>query len=160
RRVRAIGSQPFKVSTPRLVADPEVLRGVAEACRYARRGLIVCGPAPSMQMAGRAAIHALAAATGFPLVPGATSQLRFAAFAPNVLVLDAFEPLVRSARFRSRYEPDFVIQIGRPPTSTGWEQLLNTRNIPRVVFARHGWNDPHSSASTFVFADVGQAVQG
>jgi len=151
---RRIAAQPMRVSLPR-VAPAENLEGVAAAIREAKSGILLCGPAPMSQARDREAIHAFARATRFPIAPEATSQLRFAASSATdydgVHVLDTLEPLLKLGRVSP---PDLVVQIGRPPTSTGWERLL-PKVKTRIVLARYGWNDPDSSASHLVFGDLG-----
>jgi 2-succinyl-5-enolpyruvyl-6-hydroxy-3-cyclohexene-1-carboxylate synthase len=158
-RARNVGSRMVTIAEPRVVVTDDSLHDIAIACGSAKRGIILCGPAPLTQTADRDAIFELARATAFPIVAEATSQIRFAGGGEGQPILDTMEPLLRSpARFRERFGlPDLVLQIGRPPTSTGWETILTANpGIQRVVIARHGWNDPASSAAHIVFGEPGQ----
>jgi 2-succinyl-5-enolpyruvyl-6-hydroxy-3-cyclohexene-1-carboxylate synthase len=150
-------SQCARVETlpPRATPSPEALEGLARACRKARRGLIVSGPAPLGQGEARAEVAALARRTGFPLLCEATSQFRFCAM--DALRCDAFDALYRSESFRSAFEPDLVIQVGPAPVSAGWERI---RSAERWVVAPYGWNDPRSDASAMVFGDVAEVLRG
>jgi len=136
------------------------------------RGLIVCGPAPAHGDldAYQRELGALARATGFPILAEATSQARFghvAALAATgsaaattgtsaaPVVLSAFDALLRAPTFRKRFVPDAILELGAPPTSAGYAQLLaENPRCPRVVVAPLGWTDPASTASTIVHADV------
>jgi 2-succinyl-5-enolpyruvyl-6-hydroxy-3-cyclohexene-1-carboxylate synthase len=126
----------------------------------------VAGPAPAAQVAARAGAAALAAATGFPLAAEAASQLRFTGDAlrrvagDGIVRADAFDWLYRAADGRRDLAPDLVIQIGAPPTSTGWERLVDERaDLHRVVLAPHGWPDPHGTALRLVHGDVAATLE-
>jgi 2-succinyl-5-enolpyruvyl-6-hydroxy-3-cyclohexene-1-carboxylate synthase len=147
---------------PPLVADAETLRELADACRGASRGLIVCGPAPVTQAADRAAVLELAALLRFPVLCEATSQLRLAgAVESTAVVCEAFDTFLRAPRFRAAHAPDLVLQLAAPPTSGPYDAYVEAHpSTSRVVIAPHGWNDPQSSASRLVFADVGEVARG
>src|SRR5262249_54916525 len=76
---------------------------------------------PVAQAHARGAIAELAAATGFPLLAEAASQLRFAGDGgptpPEPALLADLEP------------PELIIQIGPPPTAAGYEKI----KTPRVI---------------------------
>jgi 2-succinyl-5-enolpyruvyl-6-hydroxy-3-cyclohexene-1-carboxylate synthase len=139
--------------------DPELIAETARRVRAAKRGLIVCGPSEIGQSAG-AAVCRLARASGFPVYAEATSQLRFSGTEelPAALRLDGLDVLLRVPAFRAAFAPDLVIQVGEPPTSGAWERLVAERAPERHVFARFGWPDPASNATTLVVADVEPAL--
>lgn len=145
-------------AAPHGAPDPGAVDEVASLLQRAERGLVVCGPAPAHgDVEGyRREITALAAELGFPVLAEATSQVRFGAASPGGPVLvSAFDALLRSRSFRGRHAPDVIVEIGAPPTSTGYAQLLaDAPRCRRVVIAPHGWTDPASSASILVHADV------
>lgn len=145
-------------------ADPAVAE-VASLLEGAERGLLVCGPAPAHgDVAGyRREIAALGRALGFPILAEATSQVRFGAAETSregasrgaPVLVSALDALLRSRAFRAHHAPDVIVEIGAPPTSTGYAQLLaESPRCRRVVIAPSGWTDPASTASILVHADV------
>jgi 2-succinyl-5-enolpyruvyl-6-hydroxy-3-cyclohexene-1-carboxylate synthase len=128
-----------RVFPPLAAPDPAAIEELARACLSARRGLIVCGPAPVAQAAARPAAHALGALTGFPVVAEAASQLRFG----QRRTCDAFEWLAPAE------PPDLIVQIGATPTSAALDRL----RAPRAIIAPHGWPDPGGDATMFIRAD-------
>lgn len=171
-RARAVLGRPIpRAHPPRLVPSPEAVAELVDACACAggggRRGLIACGPAPLRSAEDRQALLALAAATGFPLLAEAASQLRFTRRPPEVLCGDAFDLFLRDPALRARLAPDLILQIGAPPTSSSFDALLRAeapgdrhRHRPRrFVLAAHGWNDPQSRAEALVLAPPGETAR-
>jgi 2-succinyl-5-enolpyruvyl-6-hydroxy-3-cyclohexene-1-carboxylate synthase len=145
---------PTVVRPPLPSPDAAAVVEIAERAARAERGIIVCGPAPLAQAAGRDAILALARRTGFPLLAEATSQIRFGGDRAGVTSIAAFDALLRVPALRARFTPDFVVELGAPPTSRGYAELVaGLRGAPRYVIAPHGWNDPQGDASALVLAD-------
>jgi len=143
---------------PSLAPGKRSLATLVESCRTFSKGLIVCGPAPMAQAKDREVIFELARRTGYPLLTEATSQLRFAP--ANVPRIGALDALGRCEAVRSRLRPELILQIGAPPVAAGWSQALDTwQECRRVVLAPHGWNDPWSSATALVSADVGLTLR-
>lgn len=135
---------------PETRASPEAVGRVAEACRRASRGLIVCGPAAPGEAATAETIAALADASGFPVVAEPASQLRFADLGQAV-TLSAFATLLEIPGFAESRAPDLVIQIGRPPTASAWHRALELwSETERHVLSSRGWPDPWSSAASVV----------
>ena len=150
---------PTRVVAPAMRADEAVIVEIANLAVSAERGLLVCGPAPLASAAGRAAILDLARATGFPLLAEGPSQLRFGGDRAGVVTLSAFDAILRDRALRARLAPELVIELGAPPTSAGYAQLLAEHPaLPRFVIAPHGWNDPAGSASALVVADPAEAA--
>ncbi len=147
---------PLTIATPPVLApDPAAIDAIARLCLRARRGIIVAGPAPATQADARAALAALAAATGFAVAAETTSQLR----GVGTRRCEAFDWLLRSPRFRSEHAPDLILQLGAAPTSGGLEQLLAERpGTARVVISAHEWPDPTSDAAHLLVADVASAA--
>jgi 2-succinyl-5-enolpyruvyl-6-hydroxy-3-cyclohexene-1-carboxylate synthase len=149
-----IASGPIAVAAPPERAPAhDTLRAVASACRDARRGLILCGPAPASQAKDRDVLLDLARATGFPLVAESTSQLRFGAPRADVVTLDAFDALLRADAFRARGAPEVVVHVGAPLVSGAWERAAAGTGARHIVLGPHGWSDPHSVAELLVFAE-------
>jgi 2-succinyl-5-enolpyruvyl-6-hydroxy-3-cyclohexene-1-carboxylate synthase len=97
--------------------------------------------------------------SGALLVPEATSQLRFALSGdlPPAHVVDAFDWLVSDRALSSRLRPDFVLQLGDSPMSTGVQQFVKERRsrLPWALAAARGWPDPIHQSAHVVRADAG-----
>jgi len=142
------------VALPVLAPDERAISSVIERCQRAERGLIVCGPAPLATAERRAAVLELARRTGFPLLAEATSQLRFGGEREGVIACSGFDAILRARAFRARHAPDLILQMGTPPTSSGYATFLAEHpDAPRIVIAPQGWNDPNSSADALIFAE-------
>lgn len=156
-QVAALRAEPLTElisAAPQL--DATVAGRLATLFRSARRGLIVAGPAPIEQAKARGAIGELLAASGFALMAEAASQLRCTGGALPALGL--MDWLFRLPMANSDCQPDFIVQIGAPPTSGAWESFIARHpGIPRLVIAPEGWPDPQGSARWIVQADVAQA---
>jgi len=147
--------------TPRLFApvaraSDAAIAELAAVCRRGRRGVIIAGPAPVAFAADRAAVTALGAATGYPILAEATSQLRLVA---DTGACDGFAPLLGSAAFCAEHRPDVILQLGNPPA--GWElsrYMADSTMADRYIIADHGWPDPHSDAAGLVLGDVRDTV--
>ena len=140
-------------------ADPRAISALAEHCKKATRGLIVCGPAWAGSDAAtlRAGVQALSQATGFPIWAEATSGARFGG---GAAVIAGFDAMLRVPEFRQRHAPDLVIELGGPPVSGAYATyLMEHASCARAVIAAHGWNDPIGSATLMIWGDPGAAAQ-
>lgn len=137
---------------PRREPQPEAVRELVERIRGTQRGLLIAGPGPLGQRALRPLVQRLAQLSGFPLLAEAPSQLRFTGTSAGWSgKVDLFEPLLRAPSWLNEAPPEWILQIGAPPTSTGIERLLEQRpEIERWVLAAHGWNDPYNQAEAVV----------
>lgn len=154
---------PSRASATTPIPDAAAVQALAAACRSARRGIIVCGPAAPWQAADAEATAELVRATGFAFVPEAASQQRFPERAendrhatgdlPRDHVIDAFPTLLASERFRDTREPDLILQIGRPPTASAWDHYLRRWPAERFALWPYGWADPWSSATAVIQGD-------
>ncbi len=142
---------------PRLMPRAAGVDELAQACRNTERGLIVCGPASLAQARARSLAAELARRTGYPVLREAASQLRFCPelAADDVLAVDGFDALLKTAPFRDGPAPELVLQIGRCPTSAAWGRYL-----ARHAGCRHwllgagGWHDAQSTATDLLFGDL------
>lgn len=171
-RAAALLAAPITVAlTPRRCPRRTDLALLADALQEAAgEGLLVCGPASLAQGRARAALYALAAATGLPLCSEAPSQLRLGPAPPGVNTVDAFDLLLRQPRLRRALRPRLILQIGAPPTASSYEQLLEAQDAgvtigqprPRriVIAPELGWPDPQSSADALVLADLDEVLEG
>lgn len=154
-----LAAPPIGCYPPRAVPDAEGVAAAARMCRRARRGLILCGPAPATHAALRGELAALATATGFPLLGDATSQARFG-LDPSAPRCDAFDALLRCPGGLGAEELELVIQVGTPSIASGVEQLLLSRpELPRIVLSAQGFPDPESTAQLLLLGEVGLTVR-
>ena len=156
-----VNAGPTRAITPSLTLDPSAFEDCARMVVRSERGLLVCGPAPSHGDldAYRREVLALARGTGFPIFAEATSQVRFglAGLAKEAapVIVSSFDALLRSPAFRRRMAPDLILEIGAPPVSAGYAQLLAEHpRCPRVVVGSPGWTDPASTANAILHTDL------
>lgn len=130
----------------------EQLDEIAARAGDVERGIISCGPS-SRPRAARAAVVALAARTGWPVLADPLSGLRNAAELGDLLV-EPHDILLRSDRFRDRQRPDLVLRFGALPTSKSLQRALEVWRCEHVLFASPGeWPDPQWLATTVVVCD-------
>jgi 2-succinyl-5-enolpyruvyl-6-hydroxy-3-cyclohexene-1-carboxylate synthase len=155
---RLVAAPIVRVAEPREMPEEAAVRRTVEVIVGARRGLIVCGPAPITGESSAAAIRRLAAFARMPIAAEATSQVRFAgaADAPAPM-LGFFDPLYRCQAGRERLRPDLVLQLGSAPASTGllrlFQDLAVRGDVRRIVVSPYGWPDPESSAELVIRAE-------
>lgn len=136
-------------------ADVEALARALDAseCPLVLAGASAPSDAASRELLGRVLLQ-----SGAVLVPEATSQLRFGLppALPRDRVCDGFDWLVSDPDLARRLEPDFVLQLGDSPLSTGVQQFLAERRerLPLCVVAARGWPDPAHQAAHVLRADV------
>lgn len=135
---------------PDLVVD-----AVVEAFDEASRPVIVCGPADVRNAMFVDALTELSVRTGAPILAQFTSQFRCWS---RTRALGAFDTIWRTEAGRSSLAPDFVLQLGAAPVSSGWEQLGASTRIRRVVVHPWEWADPSSDAIAIVQADIGSLL--
>ncbi|MCA9580511.1 MAG: 2-succinyl-5-enolpyruvyl-6-hydroxy-3-cyclohexene-1-carboxylic-acid synthase [Myxococcales bacterium] len=121
----------------------EVLGEVAGALVRAERPVLVAGPMLPCRDAGEA-VREFATRFSIPLLAEAASQARGGQSGP--VELPAFDVLLRTERGRAQFNPDFVLQVGGTPTSSGWARWLDGRSVPRAVVTDLPFADPQSSA--------------
>lgn len=100
-----------------------------------RRGLVVAGPIqeahPDAQAAAQAVVQ-LARGLGWPVLADISSGLRQIP-GNSANVISGYDLLLRSEKVRTALEPDFVLHIGRMPTSKTlftWLQALEDKGTP------------------------------
>jgi len=133
--------------TPRTPDDDQLDR-LAAALEGAERPLLVAGPSDDLD---RAAVAALARATGAPLLADPLSGLRFG---PHV----ADEAVLACGGYDSYLEagvpdPDVVLRVGASPTSKPLRQFLRDADCRQVVVAREGWPEAEFTATDLLRAD-------
>ena len=95
------------------------------------------------------ALTALCRQSGALLLAETSSQLRCWS---GTEALGAFDTLWRTEHGRSALRPDFVLQLGSTPVSTGWERLCATESLRRIVVHPWDWVDATSNAEAIIQA--------
>ena len=145
-----LGESPTSVDRATELGAAAVDR-VIEGLARARRPVVLCGPADLRQGAVAPALVRFARQSGALVLAETTSQLRFGPAAE--VVLGSFDTIWRSRTGRQRFVPDFVLQLGATPLSSGWERLQRRMRIPRVVVHPWKWSDPASDAEAMLHGD-------
>lgn len=156
-RVERILAEPATTVFASRFVDPRAVDGIACALDRSERPLVLCGPAEVRQGAIRADLYALADRARLLVAPEASSQLRFGGGSEQAI--GAFDMLWGTNPAKGALLPDFVLQLGRNPTSRGWEQLCAAHRISRAVVHRWQWADPASNAELFVQADPSDLLE-
>jgi 2-succinyl-5-enolpyruvyl-6-hydroxy-3-cyclohexene-1-carboxylate synthase len=143
---------PFAdVVTGRRTLDERAIDMLAGRLVGVERGLIVAGPDDDPLLA--AALAALAAVTGFPILADPLSGLRTGPHDRSMVVARA-DQLVRPGPWIEAHAPDLVIRTGAMPTSKPLVGLLErTRPDLLVLDGDAGWREAALLPATFVHAD-------
>jgi 2-succinyl-5-enolpyruvyl-6-hydroxy-3-cyclohexene-1-carboxylate synthase len=132
--------------------SPLTLDAVIEAFDEAVRPVILCGPSDLRSAMFVDALDRLAERTGAVVLAQTASQFRCWA---GSRALGGFDTIWQTESGRSMCLPDFVLQLGANPVSSGWEQLSAAHRIRRIVVHPWQWADPSSTAEAVVQADIG-----
>lgn len=127
--------QPFlDVSPASNVPSADAIQKVRALLKGARRGLIVCGPRGKDDGFG-AAVRALGAGYGFPVLAEAASQARFGAGTEGVAHYDA---ILCDRAAAETLRPDLVLRFGGGLTSKRLQQWLDASGADQVLFSDDG----------------------
>ncbi len=161
RRVTAAVERGLPTPRPtRIAPDPRTLDELAVRLRRARRGVVIAGPASPFDAVPPSAVERFLEASGFALLPEATSQLRFGG-PPARYLCDAFEVVFASTSGRRRLEPDFVLQLGSAPSGRALGAWLGGESAPdRVVLTGRGWPEAFNRAVDVLVAEPAAALLG
>ncbi|MTV24400.1 2-succinyl-5-enolpyruvyl-6-hydroxy-3-cyclohexene-1-carboxylic-acid synthase [Nitriliruptoraceae bacterium ZYF776] len=134
--------------TPRHAPAAE-LQALAGRLLSTERGLIVVGSGT----ADPGPIHALAHATGYPVLAEPSSNARLPGAVAHA------HHLLGHATFAGRHRPDLVLRFGRPGLSRNLGALLGPQ-VPQVLIDAHGrWHDPDRTIAEVLVADPGLTCQ-
>jgi 2-succinyl-5-enolpyruvyl-6-hydroxy-3-cyclohexene-1-carboxylate synthase len=127
--------------------DPALVAELAERVAATPRGLILAGRQGDPGLAEPVA--QLAVATGYPILPEPTSQLRLGEHDRSMVVW-AYDAIARAAP--DGLVPELVIRFGDMPTSKSLRTWLGRlAGLRQVVIDPHfGWNEPSRVAETIV----------
>jgi 2-succinyl-5-enolpyruvyl-6-hydroxy-3-cyclohexene-1-carboxylate synthase len=143
---------PFTAATAgRRTLDEAGLERLAMRLAGARRGLILAGPDDDPRLP--AALAALAAAIGFPILADPLSGLRTGPH-DRGMVIARGDQLARPGPWIDAHRPDLVLRTGAMPTSKPLLQLLErTRPELLVLDGDGGWREAAILPATFIHAD-------
>lgn len=145
------------LAPPRLAPDAAAATALAAAIAAQPDGVIVAGALPVGFAASRAAVFALAARSGYPIIAESGSQLRFGPRPDELVLVDHFD-LVPAAALPV---PRLVIQLGAEPVAAAWPAWaagLAAAGAERWVLAGHRWHDADSSARGVILGDPAAAI--
>ncbi len=116
------------------------------------RGLIVAGPVPDADRVG-AAVRALGAATGFPILADPLSGARFGP-SGGARVVAGYDLFLRSPEARKALAPRLILRVGASPTSAAVLDLMaeSDEAIQVVIDDGHRWKDHLATADAYVRA--------
>jgi 2-succinyl-5-enolpyruvyl-6-hydroxy-3-cyclohexene-1-carboxylate synthase len=141
------GSTPEEHEGP--PPSSRALERVARFLRGRRRGLIVCGAMGPMDTAADfpAAVAALSAATGYPILADPLSGVRFGKH-DRTRVLSAYDVFLRVPAFAELAEPEVVLHFGAAPTSKALSRFIaqSPRSAHVAVDAAGLARDPNRMA--------------
>ena len=142
-----VGRPSVAVSrAPRRLSDDDI---AALTTRFAavERGLVVVGSG-AQDHATADAVHALARATGWPVLAEGHTVSRHREGA-----LRAWPHLVDHAGFRAAHRPELVVRIGRATLTRGLAALTTTATTELCVDAHGRWWDPARTTTELLVAD-------
>ncbi len=118
----------------------------------ADRGVIVAGAGAG----DPAVVHALSAATGWPVLADPRSGCR----TPTPGVVGAFDAILRHAPTAEALAPDVVLRLGMPPASKVLGQWIAGSGAVEVAIDPYGrWFDAEHRAAHVLHADAAAACQ-
>jgi len=147
------GGTPYTIVSRALrMPDPNFVGSFAHDLTHATRGLIVCGPQDDPELA--AAVAALAATLGFPVLADPLSQVRCGPH-DRSHVIDTYDALLRVDALAEALAPDVILRLSSLPASRPLQQYLERHDRARhvVVDGGGGWNDPMRRATDMIWAD-------
>jgi 2-succinyl-5-enolpyruvyl-6-hydroxy-3-cyclohexene-1-carboxylate synthase len=116
------------------------------------RGVIVAGGGAG----DPEAVHALAAAAGWPVLADPRSGCRL----PRPTTVAAFDDLLRHPGFAADHTPTVVLRLGRPPASKVLAQWLEASGAEQVqVTSSAAWVDPEGTAAWRIAAEPAQVCR-
>lgn len=133
------GGAPWHRRSRSAAPDPVAVADVAAVLRC-DRGVIVAGAGAGAPDA----VHALAVATGWPVLADPLSGCRV----PGPTTVAAADALLRSPSFAASHRPEVVLQLGQAPASKVVAQWVASSGAAHVVIAGDDtWRDPDRSAA-------------
>ncbi|MGH9164350.1 MAG: 2-succinyl-5-enolpyruvyl-6-hydroxy-3-cyclohexene-1-carboxylic-acid synthase, partial [Acidimicrobiales bacterium] len=140
---RGDGGPWHRVAAPVAAPPADV---VAALAGHGGRGVVVAGAGAGDPVA----VHALAAALGWPVLADPRSGCRL----PVSTTVAAADALLRGGPFPASHRPEVVLRLGAPWASRVVAEWLAGLDVAQYLVDPHGaWLDPDRTASTVVAAD-------
>ena len=131
-----------------------LIEALGERVRTHPRGVIVAGRQTDAALAP--ALAALAAASGYPILPEPTSQVRLGSH-DRSSVIWSYDSIARVAPAALR--PEAVLRFGDMPTSKSLREWIAAEQPVQLVVAAHGWNEPGRIAGAMIRADPARVAE-
>jgi 2-succinyl-5-enolpyruvyl-6-hydroxy-3-cyclohexene-1-carboxylate synthase len=149
--------QPADITTPpHFVLNTPVVTEIAALIQHEPRGIIICGPGESPNLA--AAVTTLGTASGYPILADPLSGVRFGPH-DRANLIDAYDPFLRDGDMAARLVPEVVIRVGAPPTSKPLLQFLTAhRGKAHIVIDAGPPRDPSHLATQYVQGNESEAL--
>jgi 2-succinyl-5-enolpyruvyl-6-hydroxy-3-cyclohexene-1-carboxylate synthase len=125
-----------------------LIDALAERVRSKPRGAIVVGRQTDPELGP--ALAALAEATGYPILPEPTSQVRMGSH-DRSRVAWSYDSIARAEP--GWLLPEQVLRFGEMPTSKSLRQWLADNQVDQICVVPHGWNEPTLIGAAMVRAD-------
>jgi 2-succinyl-5-enolpyruvyl-6-hydroxy-3-cyclohexene-1-carboxylate synthase len=149
--VAAIRARPLTRYQAGVVApDPKAVAELSQLLRKATRPLLALGPQPIGAAQDRPELLRLLEGGGLVTYAEATSQHRACQVGHLLNIVHSVE--------RLDLDPDLVVELGAPPTSTAYAKMLARSRPQRVVVKQHGHSDPQQDATLLIAANPGQVL--
>ncbi len=146
---------PYLRVSPSLVAPQEdEIEALADLCRGISRGVIVCGPSDD-DSEFAAALAALAARLGWPILAEPTSQLRAGPHVDGAPICACSDLYLRDPTFAAAHRPAFVLRFGNTPVSKAFRLWLEAAPPEHLVLVDPAGAvfEPSHLASRLIAAD-------
>lgn len=161
--LRLLPKPPVTVGRARLA--PDACAALAAELSREPRGVIVCGPQEDAAMG--AAIRALAAGLGYPVLADPLSLLRGvppSEWDAGTVVIDAYDGWLRACpdALQAELRPQVVLRFGAAPTSRALGEVLAGPwgAARQIVFDEAPvWRDPWHAAGEAIVADQALAAE-
>ncbi len=149
------GERPLTTVVPPTGEPSDALiEALAERVRTHPQGVIVAGRQTDAALAP--ALAALAAASGFPILPEPTSQVRFGPHDRSAVIW-SYDSIARATPAALR--PEAVLRFGDMPTSKPLREWIAAEQPVQLVVAAHGWNEPGRIAGAMIRADPARVAE-
>jgi 2-succinyl-5-enolpyruvyl-6-hydroxy-3-cyclohexene-1-carboxylate synthase len=153
---------PLRRAAPRAVDQAE-LESLVAALSSSSCPLLICGALSIQDSPDPELVRRFVELSGSIVCAEAVSQLRFR-LAPDGtagLVCSTYDWLLGSAVLKARLTPDFALQLGAAPVSTGLERLISVSEpgLRYTICAESGWPDPSHQAAQVIRASTSELLE-
>jgi 2-succinyl-5-enolpyruvyl-6-hydroxy-3-cyclohexene-1-carboxylate synthase len=126
--------------------------------------LLICGALSIQDSPDPELVRRFVELSGSVVCAESVSQLRFglATDGRSGLVCSTYDWLLGSSVLKARLAPDFALQLGAAPVSTGLERLISVSEpgLRYTICAESGWPDPSHQAAQVIRASASELLEG